>query len=178
MPGKIRFYLDEHVPRAVVQGLRERGVDIKTVGEAGLLSAPDTAHLQRARAERRVIFTQDSDFLRLHAAGHPHICFRFSIGPPGIVSHGAAIDLYFVLTITQRLPPFWFQLRIGRVCTICSEPFGDWVGCSSHLRKFTKTSVASYGSFKSSMDTVSDRLIHSPTRSSLRCQPVPSVGPS
>jgi hypothetical protein len=72
MPGKIRFYLDEHVPRAVVYGLRERGVDIKTVGEAGLLSAPDTAHLQRARAERRVIFTQDSDFLRLHAAGHPH----------------------------------------------------------------------------------------------------------
>lgn len=72
MPGRIRFYLDEHVPRAVVQGLRERGVDIKTVGEAGLLSAPDTAHMEQARAERRVIFTQDSDFLRLHAAGHPH----------------------------------------------------------------------------------------------------------
>lgn len=72
MPGKIRFYLDEHVPRAVVQGLRERGVDITTVGEAGLRSASDTAHMQRARAERRVIFTQDSDFLRLHAAGHPH----------------------------------------------------------------------------------------------------------
>lgn len=69
MQGKIRFSLDEHVPRAVVQGLRERGVDIKTVGEAGLLSAPDTAHLQRARAEQRVIFTPDSDFLRLHAAG-------------------------------------------------------------------------------------------------------------
>jgi len=53
MPGKIRFYLDEHVPRAVVQGLRERGVDIKTVGETGLLSAPDAAHMQRARAEAR-----------------------------------------------------------------------------------------------------------------------------
>ncbi|MGB4070031.1 MAG: DUF5615 family PIN-like protein [Nitrospira sp.] len=72
MPGKIRFYLDEHVPRAVVQGLRERGVDIKTVTEAGLLSAPDAVHMQQARAERRVIFTQDSDFLRLHATGHPH----------------------------------------------------------------------------------------------------------
>ena len=55
-----------------MQGLRERGVDIKTVGEAGLLSAPDTVHIQRARAERRVILTQDSDFLRLHAAGYPH----------------------------------------------------------------------------------------------------------
>jgi len=60
--------VDEHVRRAVVQGLRERGVDIKTVTEAGLLSAP----MPRARAEQRVIFTQDSDFLRLHAAGHPH----------------------------------------------------------------------------------------------------------
>lgn len=27
---------------------------------------------RRARGERRVIFTQDSGFLRLHAAGHPH----------------------------------------------------------------------------------------------------------
>jgi predicted nuclease of predicted toxin-antitoxin system len=72
MPRKIRFYLDEHVPRAVVQGLRERGVDIKTVVEAGLLSASDDTHVQQARAERRVIFTQDSDFLRLHAAGDPH----------------------------------------------------------------------------------------------------------
>lgn len=62
MPGKIKFYLDEHVPRAVVQGLRERGVDIKTVGEAGLLSAPDTAHLQRARAERRVILRKIAIF--------------------------------------------------------------------------------------------------------------------
>ena len=55
MPGKIRFYLDEHVPRAVVQGLREQGVDIKTVAEARLLSASDDTHIQRARAERRVI---------------------------------------------------------------------------------------------------------------------------
>ena len=59
MPGKIRFYLDEHVPRAVVQGLRERGVDIKTVGEASLLSAPYAAHMQRARAEQHLIFLHD-----------------------------------------------------------------------------------------------------------------------
>jgi predicted nuclease of predicted toxin-antitoxin system len=72
MSRKIKFYLDEHVPRAVLQGLRERGVDVKTVSEAGLLSASDNAHVQHARAERRVIFSQDSDFLRLHAAGDPH----------------------------------------------------------------------------------------------------------
>ena len=42
------------------------------MGEAGLLSAPDTAHMQQACAEEGVIFTQGSDSLRLHAAGHPH----------------------------------------------------------------------------------------------------------
>lgn len=46
MPGEIRFSLDKHVPRAVVQGLRERGVDIKTVTEAGLLSAHGAGYQQ------------------------------------------------------------------------------------------------------------------------------------
>ncbi len=98
MPGKIRFYLDEHIPRAVVQGLRERGVDITTVGEAGLLSALDAAHMQRAHDEQRVIFTQDSDFLRLHAAGHPHCGIVYA--PQGIsigeTIHGLML-LYQVL---------------------------------------------------------------------------------
>ncbi|MBS0167351.1 MAG: DUF5615 family PIN-like protein [Nitrospira sp.] len=96
MPGKIEFYLDEHVPRAVVQGLRERGVDIKTVGEAGLLSAPDTPHLQRARAERRVIFTQDSDFLRLHAAGHLRCGIVYA--PQGTSIGETIHGLWFVVT--------------------------------------------------------------------------------
>ena len=65
----IRFYTDEHVARAVVRGLRQRGVDVLTVPEADLLGASDDEHLRRARAEGRVVFTQDEDFLRLHAAG-------------------------------------------------------------------------------------------------------------
>jgi hypothetical protein len=31
---KIRFYLDQHIPSAVAQGLRRRGVDILTTQEA------------------------------------------------------------------------------------------------------------------------------------------------
>jgi predicted nuclease of predicted toxin-antitoxin system len=68
----IRFYTDEHVARAVVRGLRQRGVDVITVPEADLLGASDEEHLGRARAEGRVVFTQDEDFLRLHAAGAEH----------------------------------------------------------------------------------------------------------
>lgn len=72
MGTRIRFYTDEHVARAVVRGLRQRGVDVLTVPEAGLSGATDEEHLERARAEGRVLFTQDEDFLRLHAAGAEH----------------------------------------------------------------------------------------------------------
>ena len=72
MIGKISFYTDEHVSRAVVRGLRQRGVDVLTVPEAGTMGASDEEHLERARQEGRVIFTQDTDFLRLAAAGIPH----------------------------------------------------------------------------------------------------------
>ena len=72
MGQKIRFYTDEHVARAVVRGLRQRGVDVLTVPEAGMLGASDREHLARAQAEGRILFTQDEDFLRLHASGVAH----------------------------------------------------------------------------------------------------------
>jgi predicted nuclease of predicted toxin-antitoxin system len=69
---RIQFYLDEHVPRAVTEGLRRRGVDVLTAREAGMLQAKDEQHLAFALSEGRVIVTQDADFLRLHTAGRPH----------------------------------------------------------------------------------------------------------
>lgn len=68
----IKFYTDEHVARAVVKGLRNRGVDVITAHEAGNLEADDEVHLDYARREGRVLFTQDADFLRLHSAGESH----------------------------------------------------------------------------------------------------------
>lgn len=72
MGEAIRLYTDEHVSRAVVNGLRQRGIDVLTLVDAGMLGATDGQHLARARAECRVIFTQDDDFLRLHASGVDH----------------------------------------------------------------------------------------------------------
>src|SRR5215813_1329895 len=72
MGQKVKFYTDEHVAKAVVRGLRQRGVDVRTVAEAGMCGASDQEHLELARKEGRVIFTQDDDFLRLHAAGEEH----------------------------------------------------------------------------------------------------------
>jgi uncharacterized protein with PIN domain len=73
MGQPVKFYTDEHVARAVIRGLRQRGVDVLTAPEAGLLGASDEEHLARARSEGRVLFTQDDDFLRLHTADFDHI---------------------------------------------------------------------------------------------------------
>jgi predicted nuclease of predicted toxin-antitoxin system len=70
--ARVSFYTDEHVSRAVIQGLRHRGIDVLTVPEAGQMGASDEEHLALAQREGRVIFTQDDDFLKLAAAGLPH----------------------------------------------------------------------------------------------------------
>jgi predicted nuclease of predicted toxin-antitoxin system len=64
--------MDEHVPTAITKGLQRRGVDVVTVQEQGTLAASDEEHLALAAEEGRVLFTQDADFLRLHARGVPH----------------------------------------------------------------------------------------------------------
>jgi predicted nuclease of predicted toxin-antitoxin system len=72
MPRTIRFHLDENCHRAVAEGLKRRGIDVTTTAEAGLLGATDEGQFAHAVAAGRVLFTQDSDFMRLHAAGVPH----------------------------------------------------------------------------------------------------------
>ncbi|MBP8251691.1 MAG: DUF5615 family PIN-like protein [Herpetosiphon sp.] len=70
--SKIKVYADEHVSWAIINGLRQRGVDILSVADAGLLGASDETHLTFAIRENRVMFTQDTDFLRIAAANTEH----------------------------------------------------------------------------------------------------------
>ena len=63
---------DEHIPYQVIQGLRRRGLDIITVQELNLTSAEDEKIIYKAQEEERVIYTQDTDFLRLHKSGYKH----------------------------------------------------------------------------------------------------------
>jgi predicted nuclease of predicted toxin-antitoxin system len=76
MPRTIRFHLDENCHRAIAEGLRRRGVDVSTTPEAGLLTATDEEHAAFCQAQGRVLFTQDRDFLLMHADNPQH---------PGIV---------------------------------------------------------------------------------------------
>jgi len=66
----LRFHLDEHVPHGVAWGLRSKGVDVTTTTDVGLVGADDEDHIEFARTEDRVIFTNDDDFLR-HASLMP-----------------------------------------------------------------------------------------------------------
>jgi len=68
----MRFHTDEHVPFAVVLGLRRRGLDVTTTPDAGLLGAPDEDQLGYCRREGRVMVSHDPDMLRLAAEGAAH----------------------------------------------------------------------------------------------------------
>lgn len=90
MAEQLKFYLDEHVPRAVAEGLRRRGIDVLRAQEAGMLEAADEEHLALALREGRVVVTQDADFLRLHAAGRAHagIVYAPQATPIGAIIRG------------------------------------------------------------------------------------------
>lgn len=59
----IALYMDEHIRRAITNGLKLRGIDVITVQEDGRTGSPDSILLDRATELNRVIFTQDDDFL-------------------------------------------------------------------------------------------------------------------
>jgi hypothetical protein len=69
---QIRFHLDEHVNHAIANGLRRRGIDVRTTAEAGLIGGTDEVQLASAYADHRVMVTHDADYLRLHRRGALH----------------------------------------------------------------------------------------------------------
>lgn len=56
--------MDHHVPRAITDGLRARGVDVITAFEDGTSELDDIGLLDRAAELGRVLFTRDYDLLR------------------------------------------------------------------------------------------------------------------
>ena len=75
---KIRFHLDESVQLKIVKPLRARGIDVSTPKDAGLLSAPDEAHLFYGQADGRVVVAHDDDYLVLHENSFAHAGIAYS----------------------------------------------------------------------------------------------------
>lgn len=63
----LRAYADEHVPAAVVQALRLRGMDVVFVQERQGEGTDDVDVLAEALRDERILLTCDTDFLVLAA---------------------------------------------------------------------------------------------------------------
>lgn len=72
MAEPIQFYMEQHIPFAVSDGLRRHGVSVVTAQEARRCGLPDTDQLAFATAEQRVVVTFDTDYLALHQSRTPH----------------------------------------------------------------------------------------------------------
>ena len=70
--ARIRWYMDEHVPRSVTMGLMRRGIEVETTQSRGMLGESDTHQLLFATGLDCVMFTQDDDFLVLAAVESDH----------------------------------------------------------------------------------------------------------
>lgn len=81
MTPRISFYLDEHFPPGVAEGLRARGVDALSAREAGRLSFSDEEQLAFAVAQGRVMVTQDEDYPRMHRKGVVHSGIVYFLSP-------------------------------------------------------------------------------------------------
>jgi predicted nuclease of predicted toxin-antitoxin system len=97
---RIRFHLDEHIDPDIAAALRRHGIDVTTTIKVGLRSADDDAQLDFARAQHRVLVTDDADFLRRAAAGVDHpgiiVCHRRTLSTRQIIR--GLILIYEVLT--------------------------------------------------------------------------------
>lgn len=63
MSEPVRFFFDNHLPKAVARELTRRGVDVLTAHQAGRSQHPDDELLRLATAEGRSVVTEDRDFL-------------------------------------------------------------------------------------------------------------------
>jgi hypothetical protein len=61
----VRLYMDVHVPRAITDQLRRRGVDVLTAIEDGSSELPDDELLEHVHTLNRLLFTQDIGFKTL-----------------------------------------------------------------------------------------------------------------
>ena len=71
----VALYMDVHVPGAITEGLRRRGVDVLAAIEDDAAELADDVLLERAHELSRLMFTQDIRFMALahqwQAAGRP-----------------------------------------------------------------------------------------------------------
>jgi hypothetical protein len=100
--------MDVHIPLAVTESLRRRGLDILTSQDDGTASEDDESLLVRACQLGRILFSQDRDFLKIAAdwqqrgRSFPGIFFARQQGASlGVLAYD--IELLLVCCTTEEL---------------------------------------------------------------------------
>lgn len=76
----IGLYMDVHIPKAITNGLRLRGVDVLTAQEDGTITLSDAELLNRATELGRVLYSHDDDLL-----AEAHNCLTLGKSFAGVV---------------------------------------------------------------------------------------------
>ena len=76
----VGIYMDVHIPRAITNGLRLRGVDVLTAQEDGTITLTDAELLDRATELDRILYSQDDDLL-----AEAHLCLTNGIKFSGVI---------------------------------------------------------------------------------------------
>lgn len=79
----LALYLDVHVPRAITNGLRRRGVEVLTAQEDGSAELDDPPLLERATELNRPFYTQDDATCPVRQLGFARVRSSASL-PAGI----------------------------------------------------------------------------------------------
>ena len=104
----IRFYMDENVHGAITHGLRQRGVDVRTVQGDIPAGTPDDLVLDRAITLARVLSSQDEDLLR-EAAARQRAGVHFTgvvFAAQGVVSIGRCVEDLALMAFAGRPEEF------------------------------------------------------------------------
>lgn len=107
VPERIRFHLDEQMDPDIASALRQYGIGVTTSVSAGLRTSNDDVQFQYICEQRRIIVTDDTDFLRMRASRNDH---------PGIVycrrsAHTLGEMIRFLLLIYEVCTP---EEMVGR----------------------------------------------------------------
>ena len=89
----LRYYMDHHVPAAITNGLRRKGIDCLTAAEDQSNRWDDARLLNRATELQRVLVSQDVDLLAIAAAwqGEGRLSAGLVYGRQTLVTIGQAV---------------------------------------------------------------------------------------
>ena len=145
----VGLYMDHHVPGALTQQLRLRGVDVLTAHEDGCSTFPDDQLLERARTLGRVLFTHDIRFKaeaeNWQRTGRPFAGLAF--GPQQGVGIGRYLkDLELIAKVSDPADwanhvehlPFRARCFIPVATQQIPLPVAAWMTYSDPVRRFSQ----------------------------------------